>query len=629
MMRKKLFFLAVASAGFVGMIPLVVVGGHEIGGILDSTTFCTSCHDVHYSEEVTYQASPHSEVTCARCHVGPSTGNLVRSKLRGLTDIIPALTRNYERPIPTPLKDRRPSSETCEKCHYSEKFFGDVPQIAVSYNADELNTRNVVTRVLKVGGGRQEVASGIHWHSTAKVWYLPLDEKRLTIGWVGSEDASGNITAYVDPNRSSEITPERVNKEKRLMDCMDCHNRVTHLYRSPDSLVDDALSDGSIDVKLPFIKHEAVAALVPQNASLEQAYAKVDRIKDFYQASYPSISQDKAVSIVRAVEKLREIARLTTFPDGLDWNTYPDHAIHDKPNSEMEVDWEGISRRDESPGCFRCHGNLVKVDNKNGTSQNASAGGPNSGGAMRFVSLKGDSGSTASLSDVKPGGDNLKRGGPPAGRIDGECDTCHYSPKSDVISPVAPAVPHPVDGLDDCLVCHKPSGPEPFKADHPWTTNGACSGCHQSAPKLKSLPLSAPREIKQITHATNKLEECLTCHGPAAAEPLSREHPWTTNKTCTACHESASTLKPLPPAAPSKPEDITEITHSVDKLGDCLTCHGPASPKPFKKEHPWATDETCRSCHQLAAKLKPLPPSTPLKPEDITEITHSVDKLGD
>ena len=117
--RRRLLFLGLGVSGFVGvMVPIIILGGNQVVGVLDSTSFCTTtCHDVHYAEAVTLEQTTHSEVSCSSCHVGEGTANLVRSKLMGLRDILPELTHSFELPIDTPLESRRPSSETCETCH--------------------------------------------------------------------------------------------------------------------------------------------------------------------------------------------------------------------------------------------------------------------------------------------------------------------------------------------------------------------------------------------------------------------------------------------------------------------------------------------------------------------------------
>ncbi|MBI4187595.1 MAG: c-type cytochrome [Chloroflexi bacterium] len=631
--RKKLSIFIAVLGGGLGLIPIMALGGNQLIQVVDSSAFCISCHSVHDAEAITYRLSPHSKIACSTCHVGSGTQNLVMSKLNGLKDILPTFTGNYEHPISTPLKDRRPSSQTCETCHWSEKFFGDVPRIKTTYGTDQANSENTTTLVLKVDGGKMEVASGIHWHATAKVWYLPLDDQRREIAWVGTESASGNVTEYVDPSRIGEITPELIQSKKRLMDCVDCHNRVTHLFRSPNDLIDAALSDGSIDVKLPFIKQQGISALVPQNKSLAEAFTKIAAISDFYQNSDPEIFQNKASEIAKSIAKLKEIARLTIFEDGLDWKTHADNSVHDKPDSNMLIDWEPLSTIDQSSGCFRCHGNLLKVENSGQLSLDQALNEHNVSQFTERVNLTLDSlknvpppfvttaNITAYLASITISTDNqtvvlpgdnrtsvitsdnltalIPTGAYPVGKgLQADCNSCHYTLKSKLISPLAPATSHPIDGLDECLVCHNPTSAKPFKTTHPWTTNEACNSCHQSAPKLKPLPSTGPpEEAKQIPHDLKGLEACLVCHGTKATNPIKEKHPWSTDDTCTACHQTASQLKPIPLSTPPVAPDIS---HPAKGLEDCLSCHGQPTVIPFTTNHPWSTDKNCSLCHKQA-----------------------------
>lgn len=326
---------------------MLVIGGYQLVEFTDSTAFCGQlCHGVMYPEYTAYQASPHSRVLCSECHVGSGAGYLVRSKLSGIPQIIAVTTSSYPRPIPTPVKNLRPARETCEQCHRPERFAGDLVRVHTTYATDEANTERVDIRVLRVGGGEFEVARDIHWHISAEVWYLPLDEKRQEIGWVGVEDSNGELTEYIDPDKATDITPQLIEDEKRLMDCMDCHNRATHIFRSPEELIDIALAQGKIDKSLPFIKREGLEALDPPNPSLAQAIVEVEAVKEFYHTSYPQVYEDKEGVIDEAIEELKEIARLTTFPYmKVTWKTYPDNIAHQ-----------------EAPGCFRCHGKLVATD---------------------------------------------------------------------------------------------------------------------------------------------------------------------------------------------------------------------------------------------------------------------------
>lgn len=93
---------------------------------MDSTNFCgTTCHTVMAPEYAAYQNSPHSRVACVECHIGPGAGWFVRSKLSGLRQVAAVTFHTYSRPIPSPVKYLRPARETCEQCHWPQRFTGD------------------------------------------------------------------------------------------------------------------------------------------------------------------------------------------------------------------------------------------------------------------------------------------------------------------------------------------------------------------------------------------------------------------------------------------------------------------------------------------------------------------------
>ena len=345
--RAKLIFLM--SAGVIGII-FLVIGIYQMIEFMDSTAFCGRlCHQVMYPEYTTHQASPHSSVTCAECHVGRGADYMVRSKLSGVPLIFTTVFNTYHRPIPTPVENLRPARDICEECHRPGKFSGDLVRVHTTYLPDEQNSPQVDSRILRVGGGELGIAHDIHWLIGANVWYLPMDEKRQQIGWVGIENNKGELVAeYIDPDKAAELIhtdPQRIETEKRLMDCMDCHTRITHIFRSPEELIDEAFIQGKIDRSLSYIKREGLKALDPPNSSLANAITKVEAIRDFYAASYPNTYVSQGRAIEAAIEELKKIAKLTTFPDmKVDWNSYIDNIGHQK-----------------SPGCFRCHGKLLAI----------------------------------------------------------------------------------------------------------------------------------------------------------------------------------------------------------------------------------------------------------------------------
>ncbi|MBI2861021.1 MAG: NapC/NirT family cytochrome c [Chloroflexi bacterium] len=606
MSLKKVLLLS--AGGAIGLA-LLYLGFHEVNSYMDSSEFCNQCHGSMGPEFITHDASPHSTVGCAECHVGVGTRNMVKAKLEGLHDVIATITNNYERPIPTPIRTRRPARETCETCHWPERFTGDLVRVRTHYQPDEDNTKRVITQVLKVGGGQADIAKGIHWHVAARVWFLATDEKLVNIAWVGAEK-DGQLVEYADPTRPPP-DPAQIQEEKRLMDCVDCHNRVTHLFRSPDEMVDEAIANNAIDPGLPFIKSEAVSALSVPRSSVEEGVSNVEAVADFYRRSYPQVLSQKLNDVNRSIEELKKIVRLTTFPEmKVDWTTHLDQSGHVKPPPDASENWTPLLDDPEGPGCFRCHGKLVPL---------AAPGdrAVSNGVEPEAISAVLDRINRGAVKPVSNGGQTEP--------LKAECNLCHYNFEAEP-SQLVPATPHPVDRLEDCLACHDRTAPKPIPQEHPWSTNEVCSACHQSEP-VKAVSLRTPpsdvKPIPQVPHTRNKLEDCLACHDESAPEPVSREHPWSTNETCIACHESGlitvSVKRPVPPP------DIPPVPHVQEDLEDCLLCHGGSSPRPFSGDHPWSTNETCSACHPAAPEPLALPLARPPRTPEIAHTTRGLE----
>jgi hypothetical protein len=124
---------------------LLVVSGYQLYDFTDSTAFCGRiCHKVMYPEYTTYQASPHSRVLCSDCHVGSGASYLVKSKISGVPQIFHTLFNTYPRPITSPVENLRPARETCEQCHWPDKFEGDMLKIIAHqlHNGDGQTTNH-------------------------------------------------------------------------------------------------------------------------------------------------------------------------------------------------------------------------------------------------------------------------------------------------------------------------------------------------------------------------------------------------------------------------------------------------------------------------------------------------------
>ncbi len=240
-------------------------GSYKAYEFTESTSFCGQlCHTVMIPEYTAYQLSPHARVACAECHVGAGATWFVKSKLSGSRQVFATIFNTYPRPIPSPVRNLRPAQETCEQCHWPKKFYGGQLKVFSHYASDEKNTLRQVRMLIKTGGGDPATGApeGIHWHMNIgnKIDYVAADDKRQVIPYIHVEDLQGRVTEYYA--KDSTLNKDQIAKAPRHhMDCVDCHNRPTHIYVPPDQSVDQALLARRIDASLPFIKQEAVTVL--------------------------------------------------------------------------------------------------------------------------------------------------------------------------------------------------------------------------------------------------------------------------------------------------------------------------------------------------------------------------------
>src|SRR5919205_1133544 len=182
---------ALSLIGFVAVatvINTVIASQLSYGavGYMVSVTFCGQpCHTVMQPEFTAYQNSPHSRVECVKCHIGPGAGWFVRSKLSGVGQVVAVTFNTYPRPIPSPVHNLRPARETCETCHWPEKYSEDRLRIFPKFAEDENNTLTKTVMLLRIGGGNRGMGiHGTHLGPGVKIRYAPADESRQTINWV-------------------------------------------------------------------------------------------------------------------------------------------------------------------------------------------------------------------------------------------------------------------------------------------------------------------------------------------------------------------------------------------------------------------------------------------------------------
>jgi hypothetical protein len=545
--------LLIGGAFIVGFIVFSIIG-IQVWEYTNSTQFCSyACHAVHPEEPDAYQDSYHARVECVECHMG-RVGMLEAMVLKSShAKHLPAtILGQYGRPVEA--ETLRPANESCELCHWPSAFHGDTVREIKHFESDEQNTEERTYLILKTGGGQRDrgLGFGIHWHIENPVEYIATDEHKQEIPWVRTTLPDGRTVEYNDvanPLSAEEIA----SSEKRIMDCVDCHNRVGHPFDSPDRLIDNALAEGRVSRDLPYVKKEMLDLLDAAYDDQEAALAAVELMEAQYEAAYPEVAATQADAIQQAADVADELIARVVFDDpGISWQSFPDNSGH------------GGHRN--FPGCFRCH------DGKHLTSE---------GESVRL-----------------------------------HCNICHSipvivgegdrPPEMPITSIEAPAshletsfmADHRFLAGEGCAACH---GEIAFGSDDSsFCANSACHGQAWPAVELDAAflhPIELEGKHAEVwCHDCHEgvekpSYECANCHEPPMASHF--------GPVCEDCHT---------PEGFEQAEMVADFVHPMPLEGahatlDCLVCHGGGRTleyscatchRPPSEPH---FGETCEDCH--------------------------------
>ncbi len=344
--RMVVFIFVVGTSIF---LLFTALGSYEVFHYTESNEFCgTLCHNVMEPEYVTYHSSAHARVNCVECHVGSGASWYVRSKLSGLYQVYSVIAKAYDTPIETPVHNLRPAQETCERCHWPQKFYDPKYVTKKHYLADEENTKWNIRMLMKTGPQHQALGLSecIHWHINpdVKIEYTSSSWKRDTIVEVKYTNLStGETRVYTDSN-APEIAATAV-PETRKMDCLDCHNRPSHDYLSPSHFVDNKMTAGEISPEIPEIKSLTMGILVKEFPTKDSALKYIDfKVRSYYKKNYPELVDTAEVLLDNAVVAIQDAFSKNIFPFmKAKWSAYPNHLGHV-----------------ESMGCNRCHNDNFK-----------------------------------------------------------------------------------------------------------------------------------------------------------------------------------------------------------------------------------------------------------------------------
>ncbi|HKZ44551.1 MAG TPA: NapC/NirT family cytochrome c [Anaerolineales bacterium] len=480
--KEHRLILALSSLGVLVVLVGLLIGGIKAYDYTESSQFCgTTCH-VMDPQYIRYLQSPHANVDCAQCHIGPGASFFVRSKIDGLRQVYATIFDTFHRPILSPVYNLRPARETCETCHSPTTFKDNIVKIIQHYDNDADNTPIETTLILKMGGNQgslladAKITQGIHWHVSSEVYYIATDPQRQDMAWVGVRQDDGSMKDFYSPELTgADLTKFKQEAEAagqlRLMDCIDCHNRTAHYIPYPDQAVDQAIAAGLISRQIPNIRNRAVELMSASYDSIDDANAAFDGLLSEYSnttngkvASNPSLENVDSFLVAEAVETLKTIYSQVTFPEmKTDWTT--------NPNNE---------RHTPSLGCFRCHNDQLVAD----------------------LEL-----STGSETET----------------VTSECNLCHTVPitgrgsellfEAPVIVGSAPeshkdyswTITHgsiTQDEIQDCYLCHGQG----------FCNNGACHNLNHPADMLFTHDDEYRKVGEQVCYTCHQDITCLKCH---------------------------------------------------------------------------------------------------------------------
>lgn len=337
--RNAIFVFVIGTSLLVIM---TVIGSYKAFHYTESVHFCgLLCHQVMHPQYTVYAQSSHARVKCVDCHIGAGADWYVRSKLSGLRQVYKTMSGTYPKPIPNPIHNLRPAAETCEQCHWPEKFYGSFELQRKYFPASETEYPSWYIRMLVHVGGNRGQGGAIHSHMYIdnKIYYAAEDEKRQKIPWIKSVDGQGKETVYTSDDslfKDKEPSPELIRK----MDCMDCHNRPAHRFQPPYELINEQLLSGKINPRIPLIKQKAMEVLSGDYASQEEGEAEIrQKLTKFYQEKHKDFYASARSDVEKAIEEIVNLYHENFFPEmKTRWDIYPENIGHLT-----------------SPGCFRCH----------------------------------------------------------------------------------------------------------------------------------------------------------------------------------------------------------------------------------------------------------------------------------
>ncbi len=316
---------------------VVSMASYRGAAYMDSPQFCgQSCHVMH-PEYTAYKVSAHSHVACVECHIGSGAESYFKAKVNGTKQLIEVSINRYPTPIESPVQNLRPAREICEGCHTPARFIGEKLLVKSSFADDAANTETQSVVVLHLGGSDSlSHLTGIHGVHLGHIEYISTDPTRTTITWVQKRNEDGSTTEFA----SSSLKGAAPQGERRVMDCVDCHNRAAHTMQTAEDALNRAMAEGAVSPELPWVHKKSLELLKANYATEDEARIKIpEQLTAFYRSEHPEVLAAKPQLVKAAGEGLVYVFTTNVFPEmKVTWGTHPNHIGH------MSY-----------PGCFRCH----------------------------------------------------------------------------------------------------------------------------------------------------------------------------------------------------------------------------------------------------------------------------------
>jgi nitrate/TMAO reductase-like tetraheme cytochrome c subunit len=316
---------------------VVAMASYRGSAYMESPQFCgQSCHVMH-PEYTAYKISAHSHVACVECHIGSGAQAYLSAKVNGTKQLLEVSFDRYPTPIASPVESLRPARYICEGCHTPARFIGEKLLVKSSFADDEANTETQSVVVLHLGG-RDSLShlSGIHGVHLGHIEYVATDPTRTSIPWVQKRNDDGSETVFATSAAGNGV-PQG---ERRVMDCIDCHNRAAHTFVTAEDALNRAMAEGAVSPELPWVHKKGLELLKANYSSEAEARARIPAgLQAFYRSEHPEVLATNAAQVKAAGDMLVTLYSQNVFPYmKVTWGTHPNHIGH------MSY-----------PGCFRCH----------------------------------------------------------------------------------------------------------------------------------------------------------------------------------------------------------------------------------------------------------------------------------